>query len=157
MGKALSCPFCLSCYQDAVVLPKCCHVYCRDCLATAFSTATTTTSRSSRMPHWQNQQQQQHPKCPTCQTPTQGRRSVQDAPHMNELVQLYKRALRDFGLAPLRYVHKCRISLCCFFVVVVVVVVVFSAPLVHFEFFAVAHTLALLTKYKIKATNLPCP
>jgi hypothetical protein len=87
MGKALSCPLCLSTYRDAVTLP-CCHAYCRSCLTQALATG------SARRP----------PTCPCCQQRTAGRRSLTNAPKLNELVRAYKLALRHFGLAPVRYV-----------------------------------------------------
>jgi len=81
MGRALTCPLCLSTYRQAVILPRCCHAYCQDCLVRALQTQS---------------------KCPTCQQKCQ-RRSLVQVPLLNELVQAYKLALRHFGLAPIRY------------------------------------------------------
>ena len=81
MGRALTCPLCLSTYKNAVVLP-CVHAYCGSCIAEAFA------SGQSR--------------CPTCLTKAT-RRSVANAPILNHLTKSYKLALRHFGLAPVQY------------------------------------------------------
>jgi hypothetical protein len=81
MGRALTCPLCLSTYRDAVVLP-CVHAYCSSCLKEAL--------------------QQGPPRCPTCLTKAT-KRSMQPAPELNKLTQAYKLALRHFGLAPVQF------------------------------------------------------
>lgn len=81
-GRALMCPICRSTYQDAVTLP-CQHAYCRSCLRTALK---------------------QNKKCPTCQRPSNPR-SLRDAPHLQTLALTFKKSLRYFGLAPVRYVR----------------------------------------------------
>jgi Zinc finger, C3HC4 type (RING finger) len=81
MGRALTCPLCLSTYQDAVVLP-CVHAYCESCLKEAFSKGP--------------------PRCPTCMTKAT-RRSMAPAPMLNQLTKAYKLALRHFGLVPVHF------------------------------------------------------
>jgi len=81
MGRALSCPLCLSTYTDAVILP-CVHAYCRECLCDAFKNG--------------------QPRCPTCLTRAT-KRSMVAAPQLQRLVRTYKLALRQFGLVPVTY------------------------------------------------------
>ena len=81
MGRALTCPLCLSTYKNAVVLP-CVHAYCGSCITEAFSSGP--------------------PRCPTCLTKAT-RRSMAPAPILNQLTKSYKLALRHFGLAPVQY------------------------------------------------------
>jgi len=86
MGRALTCPLCLSTYKDAVVLP-CVHAYCSSCLKEAFSHAGPNSNNS---------------RCPTCLTKA-NRRSMASAPVLNSMCRAYKLALRHFGLAPVQY------------------------------------------------------
>ena len=81
MGRALSCPLCLSTYNDAVMVPNCCHVFCRFCLTQALAHKAC---------------------CPLCQQKCTKRSLVEDT-RLSTLAIAYKVALRRLGLAPARY------------------------------------------------------
>ncbi|KAM7500529.1 hypothetical protein LguiA_024943 [Lonicera macranthoides] len=67
MGRELKCPICLSLLRSAVSLP-CNHVFCNLCIETSMKSAS---------------------DCPVCKIPYR-RREVRPAPHMDNLVSIYK-------------------------------------------------------------------
>ncbi|XP_052179394.1 protein BREAST CANCER SUSCEPTIBILITY 1 homolog isoform X2 [Diospyros lotus] len=67
MGRELKCPICLSLLNSAVSL-SCNHVFCNPCIEKSMKSASS---------------------CPVCKVPY-GRREVRPAPHMDNLVSIYK-------------------------------------------------------------------
>ncbi|XP_042512434.1 protein BREAST CANCER SUSCEPTIBILITY 1 homolog [Macadamia integrifolia] len=67
MGRELKCPICLSLLNSAVSL-TCNHVFCNSCILKSMKSGST---------------------CPVCKVPFQ-RREVRPAPHMDNLVNIYK-------------------------------------------------------------------
>ncbi|CAN1249307.1 Protein BREAST CANCER SUSCEPTIBILITY 1 homolog [Linum perenne] len=67
MGRELKCPICLSLLNSAVSL-SCNHVFCESCISLSMKS------------HWD---------CPVCKVPYR-RREVRPAPHMDNLVSIYR-------------------------------------------------------------------
>ncbi|XP_062012669.1 protein BREAST CANCER SUSCEPTIBILITY 1 homolog [Rosa rugosa] len=67
MGRELKCPICLSLFSSAVSL-NCNHVFCNSCIVKSMKSGS---------------------NCPVCKIPFQ-RREVRPAPHMDNLVSIYK-------------------------------------------------------------------
>ncbi|XP_020575117.1 protein BREAST CANCER SUSCEPTIBILITY 1 homolog isoform X2 [Phalaenopsis equestris] len=67
MGRELKCPICLSLLKDAVTL-ACNHVFCNSCIVESMKSVSS---------------------CPVCKVPFR-RREVRPAPHMDNLVSIYK-------------------------------------------------------------------
>ncbi|KAJ7969043.1 protein BREAST CANCER SUSCEPTIBILITY 1-like [Quillaja saponaria] len=67
MGRELKCPICLSLLNSAVSL-TCNHVFCNSCIVKSMKSASS---------------------CPVCKVPFR-RREVRPAPHMDNLVSIYK-------------------------------------------------------------------
>lgn len=80
IGKSLTCPLCLSTYQDPVLLP-CVHTYCRGCISQSLSIK---------------------PQCPTCLFKCT-KRSIVDSPIYIDMVRAYKMVLQSMGWTPIVY------------------------------------------------------
>jgi len=96
MGKALSCPLCLSTVRSPVLL-SCLHAFCHDCIRTAFQNHTSNNSKNNG-----SSLNKTSLHCPVCKVPC-SKRSMVSSNHLEELVKGYKLALRSFGLAPVVY------------------------------------------------------
>ncbi|KAH0454231.1 hypothetical protein IEQ34_016155 [Dendrobium chrysotoxum] len=75
MGRELKCPICLSLLKSAVTL-SCNHVFCSSCIVESMRSV---------------------PNCPVCKVPFR-RREVRPAPHMDNLVSIYKSMEAASGL-----------------------------------------------------------
>lgn len=75
--RALRCPICQSCVQNATMISVCCHVYCEACL----------------------QLVQTLKECPICKQKC-SKRSLVDVPQLDTLVLGYKRSATAHGLLP---------------------------------------------------------
>ena len=87
LGKSLTCPLCLSTYQDPVVLP-CVHAYCRGCIVRSLGTKK---------------------QCPTCCQPAT-KRSLVGCASLSEMVVGYKQVLRSLGWTPIVYDPKIQMT-----------------------------------------------
>ena len=101
MGKALSCPLCLSTFRSAVNLP-CQHSFCQECIRNALSKSLASSSSSSSSSLRSGSSSS---SCPVCKTPCTRRSMVRNQLY-DELVKGYKMSLRAFGFAPVVYDAK---------------------------------------------------
>lgn len=92
--KALTCSICLSTYEDPVTLSTCVHAYCAKCIQQF--------AANQKLASGKHHQKRSSPSCPLCQTPYT-RRSIQPARDLPITVNAYKHAVRQFGLAPVKY------------------------------------------------------
>jgi len=99
MGKALTCPLCLSTLRDPILLP-CLHAFCKSCITVSLSPDRAVGSKSKKRKKKPSFACGFGRKCPICKMEC-SKRGMVSSEQLSDLVKGYKLSLRSFGFAPI--------------------------------------------------------